>query len=236
MAGQLILLVDDDADILDINRILLTDAGYNVETASSAEEALAKSESMPDLVVLDLLLPDMHGLSIISSLRSRGLAVLVLSALSSVEDRVIGLRAGGDDYLVKPYALSELLARVESLLRRAKGYTPLRIELPGLMMDLERRDVYVSGTYVRLTRCEFELLLALARRPGALITIDEIQRCIWHEPEKRGSHLVMVHMSALRKKLSGIDPAKQIIQTEWGKGYRLVLPDLNIHRTEGAIV
>ncbi len=178
-----ILLIEDDTDAGAFLAKGLREAGYSVEHVMDGREALFRAtEGQYDLIVTDRMLPHLDGLEILRLLRQRGNStpVLVMSALGSVDERVRGLREGGDDYLVKPFAISEFLARVEALLRRGRGLDARSLLRVGdLEMDLLRRRVARAGREIKLTRREFDLLEFLMRRPGQVATRSMLLEAVW---------------------------------------------------------
>jgi two-component system copper resistance phosphate regulon response regulator CusR len=218
-----ILIIEDEPKVAEALRSGLAEEGYDPVVSSTGEEGFfrASSESF-DLLILDRMLPGSDGLEILRTLRLRGLLmpVLILTARDSVEDRVSGLNAGGDDYLVKPFAFSELLARVRALLRRSRTDQALKLTLGDLALDIASRSVTRAGKQVELTAREFELLEYLVRRQGRLVSREMIARDVWKETS-RGTPLdnvIDVHMTRLRKKIDHDLPSK-LIHTVRGVGF-----------------
>jgi len=219
-----ILLIEDD---LEAARLLvrgLRESGYTVEHAEDGRDGLARALQGPfDLLVTDRMLPHLDGLALIERLRALGAGtpVLVLSALGSVDDRIRGLKSGGDDYLTKPFALAELLARIEALLRRAPGAaqsTRLRIE--DLEFDLLERRVTRGGRELDLTTREMKLLEFLMRRAGQVVTRTMLLEGVWDLHFDPQSNLIDVHISRLRQAIDrGSD--HPLIHTVRGSGYVL---------------
>src|SRR5512146_1280656 len=198
-----LLVVDDDDDVRDSLRLALGYAGYAVTTAVNGAEALsAVAQSPVDLIILDVLMPMLNGLDTCRALRSRGDAtpVLVLTARDAIDDRVAGLEAGADDYLVKPFALGELLARVNALLRRTR---PARDVLgyADLTLDLTTHTVMRAGAHVILTRIEFSLLELLVRNAEQVLSYDVITDRVWGYGEAPASNALQVFIALLRRKL-----------------------------------
>lgn len=224
-----ILVVDDDDAIRRFLRISLEASGYAVVDARTGEQALAKAATEgPALVVLDLGLPDIDGRDVVARLRDwfDG-PVLVLSVRSSEAEKVAALDAGADDYVVKPFGIQELLARVRVLLRtRVSSEEPLsRLEFGVLAVDLAAREVRVEGRTISLTRREFDLLALLARHAGKVVTQRQILADVWGEAHVTDTQYLRVYVGQLRNKL-GDDPARpRFIRTEPGVGYRLLVPD-----------
>lgn len=218
-----ILLIEDDLKILSYVKKGLKEAGHTVDVASNGEDGLhlAISEQY-DVLVVDRMLPKMDGLSIIRELRGTGnlTGVLILSSLGDVDDRVVGLRSGGDDYLVKPFAFVELLARIEALGKRISGSKSLsqtKLKAGGLEMDLLSRKVIKSGNLIELQAREFRLLEYLMKFKGQLVTRTMLLEAVWEYHFDPQTSVIDVHISRLRKKLG--DTNNSIIKTVRGAGY-----------------
>jgi len=221
-----VLVVDDEPQILRALRTSLRGAGYEVDTAETAEQALTQlAVSPPDAVILDLVLPDGRGTDIARELRTwSNVPVIVLSVVGDESEKVAALDAGADDYVTKPFGIDELLARLRAALRRGEPSGEAVVEIGALSIDLEKRAVHVDGRLVQLTPHEFELLRALARNPGKLMTHSALLREVWGRAYGDESHYLHVYVSQLRRKLEP-DPARpRYILTEPGAGYRLVDP------------
>jgi two-component system, OmpR family, response regulator MprA len=217
-----LLVVDDDPDVRDSLRRALGYAGYTVDTATNGADALGSLARSPvDLIILDVLMPMLDGLDTCRALRERGddTPVLALTALSTVDDRVSGLEAGADDYLVKPFALRELLARVRALLRRAQ---PARDVLgyADLSLDLATRTVTRDGTPISLTRIEFGLLELLLRNAEQVLSYDVILDRVWGYGEAPASNALQVFVGFLRRKLEE-DGRQRLVHNVRGVGYVL---------------
>ena len=221
-----VLVVDDEPAIGDVVSRYLQRAGYETTVARTGRDALGRAEAVrPDVVVLDLMLPDIDGLEVMRRLRRdnwrRG-AIILLTARGEESDRVVGLRLGADDYVVKPFSPAELVARVDAVLRRLE---PVPERLPPLHFDeLEidpsARRVELGGAAIELTQREFDLLLFLARHPGQAFTRDQLMQFVWDYTFYTDSSTVTVHVRRLRAKLEP-DPAQpRFIETVWGVGYR----------------
>jgi two-component system copper resistance phosphate regulon response regulator CusR len=220
-----LLVVEDDVAIQEFLRRALTEAGYQVDVASDARTAEAQaSEGIHDGLIIDLGLPDLDGLDLIARCRAQGNSapVLILSARRSVDERVRGLEQGGDDYLTKPFALSELLARLRNLLRRAspgqKESTRLRIA--DLELDLVRREAKRGAQILQLTPQEFALLEYLCRNTGRVVTRTMILDHVWKMRIDPATNVVDVHIYRLRSKVDR-DAPKPLIHTIRGVGYVL---------------
>jgi two-component system response regulator MprA len=220
--GARILVVDDDPMLAAALRRPLTYEGYEVDVATSGEEALARvHEHAPDLVVLDVLLPGMDGLATCRRLRSvTDVPVLMLTARSEVPERVAGFEAGADDYLGKPVAFEELLVRVKALLRRRRNGAGGELRFGDLRMDRSTREVTRGNRAISLTRQEFDLLALFLEHPRQVLTRSTILERVWDYDFGRDSNVLEVYVGYLRRKLeSGGEP--RIILTVRGVGYVL---------------
>ena len=221
-----VLVVDDEPQFLRALATNLRGAGYEVETATSGAEALAAAGLRPpDVVILDLLLPDRSGTDVCRELRTWSDAPIVLvSAVGEDEEKIKALDAGADDYVTKPFAIGELLARLRAVLRRAGGPGEPVITVGPITVDLEKHSVAVDGRPVHLTPHEFRLLRLLAQNEGRLLTHRSILREVWGPGYGDESNYLHVYVSQLRRKLEP-DPARpRFLLTEPGAGYRLVAP------------
>lgn len=219
-----ILLVEDDFKIAEFIRKGFQAAGYAVDLAKDGETGLQLALSEPyDTAVIDLMLPGLDGLSIIEQMRRKKIntPVLILSARSSVDDRVRGLHAGGDDYLTKPFAFSELLARVQALIRRASGAEePTRLTVGDLTVDLLRREVFRGGEKIELQPLEFSLLEYLARNAGRVVSKTMIMEHVWNYNFDPQTNVVEARICRLRDKIDrGFD--QKMLHTVRGAGYVL---------------
>lgn len=229
-----ILAVDDDAAILQILQASLTQAGYRVFTAANGADAtrLARTEKV-DLIIMDVMMPRRNGLLATMDIRRESnVPILMLSAKAEGSDRVIGLEAGADDYLVKPFYQQELLARVRALLRRYndlgaadRAQAPDQLRVGGLLLDLEKKLLFVRGDAVRLTPKEFKILRLLMSHPGRVFPAEEIYQRVWDTDNAYAvENTVMVHISRIRDKLE-LDPKKpEYLKVVWGIGYVLEAP------------
>jgi DNA-binding response OmpR family regulator len=224
-----ILLVEDERKISAYVKRGLEEAGYAVDPAYTGREALDWAESAPyDLIILDILLPEMDGLSVCRELRRRGdrTSVLMLTARDDIDDRVAGLDAGADDYLVKPFALKELLARLRALTRRS-GETPKSplLQFADLSLDTRTRQVQRGGRRIELAAKEYAVLECLLREPERVLTRTQIAEHVWNYDTFNQSNVVDVYIRNLRRKID--DPFEQkIIHTIRGAGYRLSLDEM----------
>ena len=221
-----ILVVDDEPTIAEVVARYLERAGFQTRVAADGPSAVAAAVgSRPDLVVLDIMLPGFDGLEVMRRLHEDldgRVAVILLTAKGEESDRLVGLRQGADDYIVKPFSPAELVARVEAVLRRTSADTepgePLRFGQ--LMIDPFAREVQVGGCRAELTQREFDLLHFLARHPGQVFTRDQLMDRVWRFSFYTDTTTVTVHIRRLRAKIEA-DPAKpEWIQTVWGVGYR----------------
>jgi two-component system, OmpR family, KDP operon response regulator KdpE len=221
-----ILVVDDEPQIRRALRTSLEAHGYEVRTASNGTEAVeAAAEAAPDLVFLDLGLPDLDGTQVIERVRSfSDVPVIVVSVRDRQTDKVEALDAGADDYVTKPFAMEELLARLRAALRRTQGAEPLPpvLRYGNVVVDLGRRMVEVGDEPVHLTKTEWSLLEALATNPGKLLTQQWLLRRVWGPGYAEESHYLRVYVRALRRKLGDEAAAPRLILTEPGVGYRWI--------------
>jgi two-component system KDP operon response regulator KdpE len=235
VAGERILVVDDEPQILRALSTALRAAGYTVEQAHSGEEALMLlAAKPPDAVILDLVLPDSTGADVCRELRRFSeVPVLILSVVGDESEKVAALDAGADDYVTKPFGVSELLARLRASLRRVAPPGELIVTVGDLVVDLDGSTVTMAGTRVALTRTEFALLALLARHAGKLLTHRMILRDVWGPGYSSSSAHLHVHVSRLRAKLEPDPPRPQYILTEPGAGYRLVAPQRDVQTQSG---
>jgi len=221
-----VLVVDDEPTIAEVVARYLERAGYRTHVAADGAQALeSAARQRPDLVVLDLMLPGIDGLEVMRRLREQDrerIAVILLTAKGDESDRVIGLRVGADDYVVKPFSPAELVARVGAVLRRVdtSPAKELPLELIDMTIDPASRRVHVRGEEALLTQREFDVLLFLARHPGRVFSRNELMDAIWQYSFYTDTSTVTVHVRRLRAKIEP-DPAQpRHIQTVWGVGYR----------------
>jgi len=224
-----ILIVDDDSRVTSALRRTLAYEGYQVSVAGNGEQALMVARTKPpDLVILDLMLPGIDGLEVCRRLRSAGdsIAVLMLTARDAVVDRVAGLETGADDYLVKPFALEELLARVKALLRRHNPSDIAREALlfEDLELDMATRQARRGDRRIDLSTTEFELLALFLRNPRIVLTRSLLMERIWGNDFEGGPNVLEVYIGHLRSKLEQ-NGEKRLIQTIRGAGYVLRTPE-----------
>jgi two-component system KDP operon response regulator KdpE len=226
MSGARVLVVDDEPQILRALQLKLRGAGYAVEIAATAQEALTKAAMRPpEAIILDVLLPDGSGTDVCRELRSwSAVPILVLSAVGEEQEKIAALDAGADDYVTKPFSGDELLARLRAALRRATPSARPVLEIGELRIDLEKRAVTMAGEPVALTPIEYDLLRLLAQNEGKLLTHPAILREIWGPAYREESNYLHVYVSHLRRKIEP-DPARpRYLLNQPGIGYRLVAP------------
>jgi two-component system OmpR family response regulator len=212
-----LLLVEDERALADPLTRALIDEGFAVDVSHDGEDGLHRAiEIEYEAIILDLMLPRLDGWQVLRALREAGrrTPVLLLTARDGLADRVNGLNAGADDYLVKPFALSELVARLRALVRRASAHPSPRIVLDGIEIDLTRRRVFRDGDEVELTAREYAILEFLARQRGAITDRLAIATHLYDDESEIASNTIDVHVGALRRKLGA-----QLIQTRRGQGY-----------------
>jgi two-component system OmpR family response regulator len=221
-----LLVIEDDNDVASFVKNGLEQAGYTVDCADNGKDGLflATTETY-DALVVDRMLPGVDGLTIIRTMRASGITTpaLVLSALGEVDDRVSGLKAGGDDYLVKPFAFVELQARIEALLRRphvGSGAETTVLQVGDLKMDLLRREVERAGQKIELQPREFMLLEYLMRHAGQVVTRTMLLEAVWSYHFDPQTNVIDVHISRLRNKIDK-DYPQPLLHTVRGAGYRL---------------
>ena len=216
-----VLLAEDDAAIAEPLARALRREGYDVELAQTGPDALAAAEQSPDLVLLDLGLPGMDGLEVCRRLRAAGarLPVLVLTARASELDAVVGLDAGADDYVTKPFRLGELLARVRALLRRNQ-FEAVMLVAQDVVVDLTAHRATQGGRELTLSQKEYALLATLLRHPGQVVTREQLMRDVWHTEWMGSSKTLDMHVSWLRRKLGDDAASPRYIATVRGVGFR----------------
>ena len=221
-----ILVVDDEKNIVQLARLYLSNEGYHVEEAFDGKQALEKARSVhPDLVVLDIMMPEMDGLTVCKELRkTSSVPVIILSARGDDVDKIVGLEIGADDYVTKPFNPRELVARVKAVLRRTQGsMSPDTVlEVGDVRLDPARREVTVGGKTVNLRAKEFDLLAAFMRHEGVVLDRERLLSIVWGQDFYGDTRTIDVHVAWLREKLSG---ATARVQTVWGVGYKLVLDE-----------
>lgn len=226
-----ILLVDDDADIREVIRILLENEGYGIVEADSGVSAVNAMGNDIDLIIMDVMMPGMSGIQACEVIRESYLTpILFLTAKSTDADKVVGFSSGGDDYLVKPFSYTELLSRVKALLRRCYQYTGINKSAPqniiyvhDLQIDLDKQRVQRADTEIELTEIEYQILVLLASNRQKVFSVQNIYESVWNEPYFSSSNnTVTVHIRNLRKKLEPDIQESKYIQNVWGRGYRVI--------------
>jgi|SRR5579859_69927 len=222
-----VLVIEDDRQTAEEIAACLTASGFEASKCFDGPAGLAAAKSQAfDAITLDRMMPGLDGLELVKALREAGsqAPVLMVSALSDVDDRVDGLRAGGDDYLVKPFAPKELVARLEVLLRRhRRSEVETRLQVADLELDLVRREAYRAGKTIELLPMEFQLLEFMMRNAGQLLTRRMIFESVWEYYFDPGTNLINVHVGKLRRKIDG-PGLLPLIRTERGQGYMLHAP------------
>lgn len=221
MNGPKVLIVEDDAELRSVLGRSLREEGFSVDTAATGADVLHRVESsVPDVFVIDIGLPDADGRDVCQALRARGIEtpVLFLTARDAVVDRVAGFDAGGDDYVAKPFATVELVARIQALVRRAGGVAP--VEAEGIRLDPVSHAVSAEGREVALTPTEFRLLALLLARPGEAVRRRELVRAGWPHGAIVRENTLDAYVARIRRKLKQLDAAPEI-RTVHGVGYRV---------------
>jgi two-component system, OmpR family, response regulator len=225
-----LLVVEDEPNILELLSASLRLAGFEVATATGGLEALtAAQRHRPDLVVLDVMLPDLDGFDVARRLRSGGARtpVLFLTARDATEDKIRGLTVGGDDYVTKPFSLEEVIARIRAVLRRVRSHgpppPPTRLRVADLELDEESHEVWRSGRRVQLSPTEFKLLRYLMTNAGRVLSKSQILDYVWNYDFRGDSGIVESYVSYLRRKVDAAEP--RLIHTIRSVGYVLRLPD-----------
>jgi DNA-binding response OmpR family regulator len=229
-ASATVLVVDDEPTIVEVVGRYIERAGYETLAAGDGLEALRLADRRrPDLVVLDVMLPGLDGIEVMRRLHElpgRPVPVILLTARGEESDRLVGLRRGADDYVVKPFSPAELVARIGAVLRRAappddEAEEAKALEVGSLRVDPATRTVTLEGEELSLTLLEFDLLAHLAANPGRVFSRDQLMESVWDSPFYNDTSTVTVHIRRLRAKL-GDDPSEpRFIETVWGVGYRL---------------
>lgn len=223
-----ILLIDDEEELVSLLKDSLEEKGHTVWTALNGEEGIKKARQQPDLIILDIMMPEVDGFDVCRRIRDEVLCpIIFLSARQSEADRIKGLALGGDDYVVKPFSLGELMARVEAHLRRENRAVYLNtsgkrtlINFKNLAIDLKGRQVRINGTMIALTKREFDIVELLCLHPGQVFSKDQIYEKIWGYDAEGDSSTVAEHVKNIRAKFAKADPRTEYISTVWGIGYR----------------
>lgn len=233
--SETILIIDDDRDIADVVAVNLRDLGFRTERAADGRTGLAKALSGEHaLVILDLMLPELDGLSVCRRIREKNpyTPILILTARSEEVDRILGLELGADEYMGKPFSVRELMARVKALLRRvhtdreaAGGKKPAgKVQVGELAIDFEKRKVTLAGRTLELTVKEFDLLALFARNPGRTYSRTDLLNLVWGYQYDGYDHTVNSHINRLRSKLEEDPGQPRFLKTVWGIGYRFAEP------------
>lgn len=225
-----IMVVDDDAEIREVIRILLESEGCEIVEAENGTRAVELMNDSIDLIIMDVMMPGLSGIHACEAIRQDYLTpVLFLTAKSTDTDKVIGFSAGGDDYLVKPFSYTELLSRVKALLRRCYQYTGTAkpaakvLYVHDLQIDLDKQRVLKDDTEIELTEIEYQILVLLASNRQKVFSVQNIYESVWNEPYFSSSNnTVTVHIRNLRRKLEPDLKESKYIQNVWGRGYRVV--------------
>ncbi|MGH2448596.1 MAG: response regulator transcription factor [Chloroflexota bacterium] len=221
-----ILIVDDEPGIRRLISMYLEREGFTAVQAGTGEEALvAMSQSMPELVVLDIMLPDMDGWEVCRGIRKAGdVPIIMLTARDGDDDKIVGLELGADDYVTKPFTPRELVARVKAILRRARA-APAEpssvLQVGALAIDTAKREVHLDGEPIILRAKEYDLLSQLARRPGVVFSREQLLQDVWGYDFFGESGTIDVHVRRLRVKLGDTSSHPRFIETVWGVGYRM---------------
>lgn len=225
--GARILVIDDEKSIRRFLEVGLETQGYKVLLAKSGKEGVKQAaDHHPDLIVLDLGLPDLHGSEVLKQIReSSATPVIVLTVQSSDKDKETLLDAGADDYVTKPFSMTELSARIRVCLRHSINLKDAPVFESGpLRIDFAKRSVAVNNAPVKLTPTEFDLLKALARHPGRIVTQQQLLKEVWGPASLEQAHYLRIYIGQLRRKLEKAPDVSGLILTEQGVGYRLNLP------------
>ena len=226
-----ILVVDDEKEICDLIEIYLTQEGFQIEKRYNAYTILRDIEKFKiDLVILDVMMPDIDGLEALEMIREKyNIPLIFLSAKSSEDDKIVGLLKGADDYIAKPFNAMELVARVKSQLRRASTYNrPIGeansiIQANDLVIDTKKKQVLLDGESVKLTRIEYQILILLASDPETVYSTEDIFTKIWKEKPTNANNTIMVHIRKLREKIEREPRKPRHVKTVWGIGYKFSL-------------
>ncbi len=219
-----VLLIEDDENLRNTLIKRFEETGYVVDAADNGEDGLYKGQEYPaDVAVIDLGLPRISGMEVIQTLRQDGIEfpIIVLTARGSWQDKVMGLDAGADDYLVKPFHFPELLARVNALVRRSSGNTTPEIACGELTMNMSTQEVKLAGQILDLTSYEYKVLEYMLHHQNEVVSKTTLTEHIYHQDYDRDSNVIEVFVGRLRKKLSTIAPDVKFIETLRGRGYRM---------------
>ncbi len=225
-----LLLIDDDNEVLEINKKYLTSEGFNVYISSDSEKSIGMAKKyQPDCILLDIMMPGMDGYQVCSELRKFTTApIIFLTGKSSENDKVNGLLTGADDYIVKPYSLRELKARIDVILRRVERYsTPVQdanmLTFHNLVIDRLNHKALYKNESLMLANREYEVLLYLATHPNKEVTFEELGTALFGSYLETDRRSVMVNVSRLRKKMAVDFDLENMIETVWSKGYKFIV-------------
>lgn len=224
-----VLVVDDDPDIREIVKLLLSAEGYQVAEAANGSQAVEMAEEGFDLIILDVMMPGLNGFQTCQKIRQKSIApILFLTARTEESDKTLGFSAGADDYLVKPFSYGELVSRVKAMIRRYRNYGAAKqteetiLSLGDVQINQSACEVSRGGELIPLTDLEYRLLLLMAQHPKKVFSVQNLYESIWDEPYYyTSSNTVMVHIKNLRRKLTRSGKDADVIHTVWGKGYRI---------------
>jgi len=219
----LIMVVDDDQDLAEMLGIVLTGSGYEVDLVNSGDQVMALFDANPpDLILLDVMLPGMDGVQVCKAVRAKSMVpIVMLTAKGDTQDVVLGLEAGADDYMVKPFNPNELIARLKVRLRRTgANVEATQLNIGDITIDQVAHTIIKNNKIIPLTRLEFDLLLALAREPGRVFTREALLDEVWGYQNATDTRLVNVHVQRLRAKIEADVNNPLIIQTVRGVGYK----------------
>lgn len=228
MDKQTVLVVDDDMEIAKSIQLYLENQGYNILLAYDGEQALLKfKENKVDLILMDIMMPKKNGIEATMLIRNESVVpIIIISAKSEDSDKIMGLNIGADDYITKPFNPMELIARVNSALRRYKKYgntyseeTSEIIRIGGIELNKETKQVLVDGEEVKVTALEFKILHLLMNKPGRVFSIDEIYELVWEEPAYN-PETVTVHIRRIREKIEINPKEPRYLKVVWGIGYK----------------
>jgi two-component system, cell cycle response regulator CtrA len=222
-----VLLIEDDENTAQSIELMLKSEGFNVYTTDLGQDGVDLGKVYDyDIILLDLSLPDMSGFEVLRALRVSEVKtpILILSGRAGIENKVIGLGYGADDYMTKPFHKDELVARTYAVVRRSKGHAQSVIQTGGLIVNLDSKTVEVDGARVHLTGKEYQMLELLSLRKGTILTKEMFMNNLYGGMDEPGSKIIDVFMCKLRKKLSNASDGKEYIETAWGRGYVLREP------------
>lgn len=223
-----ILIIDDEKDLVALLKDSLENKGHIVSVAYDGESGVKKAYEHPDLIILDIMMPEIDGYEVCKKIRDVVFCpIIFLSAKQSEADRIKGLALGGDDYIIKPFSLKELLARIDAHLRRERRAIYLNekekrtlLTFKNLSIDLKARLVYINGKLVSFTKREFDIIELLSLHPGQVFSKEQIYEKVWGYDADGDSSTVTEHIKNIRAKLAVVDPNVEYISTVWGIGYR----------------